>query len=141
MKSRSIVIALISGLLLAGGAYAQQNQTSDQNKADNKPADNTGRNTRDRSDQSITSEDRGNSKEDVDLTRKVRHQISKTEGLSVNAKNIKIVSKDGKVTLRGPVKSADEKQQLAKIARQTEGVTSVDNQIEVKEQASKEENK
>ena len=140
MKFKTIAIAITSGLLLAGSAYTQQTpSTSDQDKANTKPADNTGKNAQDRSDDALTSGDQKNSKEDVDLTRKIRRAITKTDGLSVNAKNVKIITKEGKVTLRGPVKSADEKEQIVKIAKETEGVSSVDNQLEVKEQATRDE--
>ena len=136
MKFKTIAIAIAS-LLLATTAFTQQTpNTSDQDKANSKPADNTGKNTQDRSDDTLTSGDQKNSKEDVALTRKIRRTITKTDGLSVNARNVKIITQDGKVTLRGPVKTADEKEQLAKIAKETEGVSSVDNQLEVKEQAS-----
>ena len=136
MKFKTIAIAITS-LLLATTAFTQQTpNSSDQDKANSKPADNTGKNARDRSDDTLTSGDQKNSKEDVALTRKIRRTITKTDGLSVNAKNVKIITQDGKVTLRGPVKTADEKEQLAKIAKETEGVSSVDNQLEVKEQAS-----
>ena len=141
MRSKTIALALISGFLIAGGTYAQQNQNSDHNQAESKPADNTGKNVRDRSDRSVTPENQKNSKEDIALTRKVRRAITKTDGLSLTARNVKIVTQGGKVTLRGPVKSTNEKEQIAKIAKETEGVTSVDDQLEVKEQANKEENK
>src|SRR5689334_11625497 len=138
MRFKTIAIAITGCMLLGVTGYSQQNQnTSDQDKADSKPADNTGKNSRDRSDQSLTAENQKNSKQDIALTRKIRQTISKTDGLSVNAKNVKIITTDGKVTLRGPVKSADEKEQIAKIAKETEGVTSVENQLEVKEQANR----
>src|SRR3954470_20573242 len=138
MRFKTIAIAITGCMLLGVTGYTQQNQnTSD--KGESKPADNTGKNSRDRSDQSVTAENQKNSKQDIALTRKIRQTISKTDGLSVNAKNVKIITTDGKVTLRGPVKSADEKEQIAKIAKETEGVTSVENQLEVKEQANREE--
>ena len=139
MKFKTIAIAITS-LLLATTAFTQQTpNNSDQDKANNKPADNTGKNVRDRSDDTVTSGDQKNSKEDVALTRKIRRTITRTDGLSVNAKNVKIITQDGKVTLRGPVKTADEKEQIARIAKETEGVSSVDNQLEVKEQATRDE--
>jgi len=140
MRFKTIAIAITGCMLLGMTGYSQQNQnSSDQEKGESKPADNTGKNSRDRSDQSLTAENQKNSKQDIALTRKIRQTISKTDGLSVNAKNVKIITTDGKVTLRGPVKSADEKEQIAKIAKETEGVTSVENQLEVKEQANREE--
>ena len=51
--------------------------------------------------------------------------------LSTNAHNVKIITVDGVVTLRGPVKSAAEKAAVADKAHKTAGVVRVDNQIEV----------
>ncbi len=49
----------------------------------------------------------------------------------MNAKNVKIITQDGVVTLRGPVKSAEEKAMIASVAQKTGGVKRVDNQLEV----------
>jgi len=51
--------------------------------------------------------------------------------LSTNGQNVKIITSDGKVTLRGPVKSAKEKDDIAAKATQIAGVKQVDNQLEV----------
>jgi osmotically-inducible protein OsmY len=93
-------------------------------------ADNTGRNVRDRSDATLTPGDQGSSEADVEITRNVRRAITANDQLSTIAKNIKIITVNGKVTLRGPVKSAQE-QQLIQSAVQSLGITSVDNQLEV----------
>ena len=49
----------------------------------------------------------------------------------MNAKNVKIITVDGVVTLRGPVKSAAEKAKLASVSKQTAGVKRVDDQLEI----------
>jgi osmotically-inducible protein OsmY len=54
------------------------------------------------------------------------------DALSFNAKNVKIITVGGKVTLRGPVASAAESTAIEKSARAVAGVVQVDNQIEVK---------
>jgi osmotically-inducible protein OsmY len=51
--------------------------------------------------------------------------------LSTNAKNIKIITVDGVVTLRGPVKNDAEKTTVSSIAHKASGVKRVDNQLEV----------
>jgi len=95
------------------------------------PADNTGRNVRDRSDATLTPEDQGSSEADRELTRKIRRAITESDQLSATAKNIKIVSVNGKVTLRGPVTTEQERQLVDSIVKQF-GVTTTDNQLEVK---------
>ena len=54
------------------------------------------------------------------------------DALSFSAKNVKIITVSGKVTLRGPVASAQESSAIEKSARAVPGVVQVDNQIEVK---------
>ena len=51
--------------------------------------------------------------------------------MSINAQNIKIVTQNGKVTLRGPVATGDEKLQIETIARRVAGATKVDSQLDV----------
>ncbi len=94
-------------------------------------ADNTGKNVRDRSDATLTPGDQGNSDQDIQTTVRIRRALNSNDQLSTLAKNIKIMTVDGKVTLRGPVNSDQEKQAIDTAVKQT-GTTSVDNQLEVK---------
>jgi len=75
-------------------------------------ADNTDRNERDRNDATLTPMDQSNSSSDVDLTANIRRAVVGDDTLSFNAKNVKIIADGGKVTLRGPVKSAAEKARI-----------------------------
>jgi len=97
--------------------------------ADN--ADNTKLNERDRNGATPTSGDQGNSKADVALTSEIRKAINSDSALSVDAKNVKIVSRDGAVILRGPVKSEAEKTTVGSKASGVAGVKSVENQLDV----------
>jgi len=92
--------------------------------------DNTEVNVRDRSDAAKTPFDQNENKRDIDITANVRKRVVDTK-MSVNAQNVKIMTQDGKLTLRGPVKSEDEKMQIDKIAREVAGATNVENQLEV----------
>jgi len=94
--------------------------------------DNTARNVRDRNDQNLTPFDQGNSKADVDTTAQIRKEIRAGTGMSVNAQNVKIITRDGQVTLRGPVNDAQEKRRIGDIAERSPNTRSVDNQLEVK---------
>jgi hyperosmotically inducible periplasmic protein len=95
-------------------------------------ADNTGRNVRDRNDRNLTPLDQGNSPADIRTTASIRKEIGAADNMSVNARNVKIITKDGKVTLRGPVNSADEKRLIGEIANRIARAAKVDNQLEVK---------
>ena len=94
-------------------------------------ADNTDRNERDRDERTLTPMDQGTSESDLAITRAVRQEVTDNDAFSMNAKNVKIITRDGVVTLRGPVKTADEKAQIGALAARPQGVRSVDNQIEI----------
>lgn len=95
-------------------------------------ADNTQRNVRDRNDQTLTPFDQGNNPADIRTTASIRREVNAAENLSVNAKNVKIITNDGRVTLRGPVNSAEEKRLIGEIANRNASAGNVDNQLEVK---------
>ena len=95
------------------------------------PADNSGKNVRDRKDGTKTSGDQSNAKADVAITQEIRKAVVADKSLSTNAHNVKIITTDGVVTLRGPVKSAAEKATIGAKAQQVAGVTRVDNQLEI----------
>lgn len=94
-------------------------------------ADDTGVNVRDRGNGTLTPEKQGGKAGDREITAAVRHAIVKDDALSLNAHNVKIITRDGLVTLRGPVKSAAERTKIAQLAEKTAGVRRVDNQLEI----------
>lgn len=95
-------------------------------------ADNTAKNERDSSGETLTSGDQSNSPEDVKITAAIRRAIVGEKSLSMTAKNVKIITAAGMVTLRGPVNSAEEKAMIAKLAHSAAGEAKIDNQLEVK---------
>jgi hyperosmotically inducible periplasmic protein len=100
-------------------------------RAADPPADNSGKNVRDRQGSTMTSGDQSNAKSDVAITQAIRKAVMADKGLSTNAHNVKIITTNGVVTLRGPVKSAAEKTTIGAKAEQAVGVKSVDNQLEI----------
>ena len=91
-------------------------------------------NVRDRAPGAATAGEQSNAKSDVALTRKIRRAVVKDHSLSMLAHNVKIVSADGNVTLRGPVNSEAEKVAIARKAKAIAGTRNVDNQLEIKGQ-------
>ena len=69
----------------------------------------------------MTPMDQSNKPEDIDLTRRVRQAVESDSNLSTDAKNVKIITVDGVVWLRGPVKSAQEKAEIARAAHNIAG--------------------
>jgi osmotically-inducible protein OsmY len=103
---------------------------------DNPPAadeTNTASNTK-ASDRSggLTAMDQGSSGTETKITAAIRRGMMADKALSFTAKNVKVITVGTKVTLRGPVKSDREKSSIEALARQTAGVSEVDNQLEVK---------
>jgi sporulation protein YlmC with PRC-barrel domain len=94
--------------------------------------DNTARNVRDRKNNTLTPLDQGNSTADVATTAQIRKEIVAGKNMSVNAKNVKIITNNGQVTLRGPVNSAEEKRLIGEIANRIARSENVDNQLEVR---------
>jgi len=92
--------------------------------------DNTGVNSRDRNGAAKTPIDQNENRVDLQITADIRKRIMESK-LSVDAQNVKVITQDGKVTLRGPVKTSDEKDQIEKIAQELAGPKSVDNQLDV----------
>jgi osmotically-inducible protein OsmY len=95
-------------------------------------ADNTNKNQRDRSGETATSGDQSNSQEDVQMTAAIRRAVVGDKSLSMTAKNVKIITANGTVTLRGPVNNDEEKTKIAELAQSAAGNAKIDNQLEVK---------
>ena len=119
MKSFVSILAL-AGILAAVPVWAEQPD-----------ADNTGKNVRDSADKTLTPMDQGGSTQDRELTAAIRKAVVDDDSLSTNAHNVKIITVDGVVTLRGPVKTTAEKAAVAGKAKKTAGVKRVDDQLEV----------
>jgi hyperosmotically inducible protein len=95
-----------------------------------KDATNTKINDRDRKGTATPTKQGGGN--DRNITAEIRRSLVGDKTLSFTAKNVKIITVGGKVTLRGPVKSDDEKSAIEAKAKTANGVTEVDNQLEVK---------
>jgi len=122
MKQTLVALTCLSAFSLAALA-------ADDEKA--KP-DNTATNERDRSGETKTSGDQSNSSADLKVTQAIRRALMKDRELSTMAKNIKVVTANGQVMLRGPVKTVREKTKVDQIARSAAGGARIDDQLEVK---------
>jgi hyperosmotically inducible protein len=88
-------------------------------------------NTKQNKDQSPTADDQKMNPADRAITQKIRKAIHDDSALSTYAHNIKIITQDGKVTLRGPVRSEEEKANIEAKAAAVAGQGNVTNQLEV----------
>ncbi len=95
-------------------------------------ADNTRVNRRDRGGATLTPMDQGPSDADRKITRDIRQAVMSDSTLSFTAKNVKIITVDGRVTLRGPVKTEAERSAIEAAARKVVGNGAlVESQIEL----------
>lgn len=109
----------------AGLLWAQDNGASQA------PADNTKVNQRDRSQSEPTADQQKENTSDRELTRQIRRAVVKDSSLSTDAHNVKIITQNGAVTLKGPVKSEEEKQAIEAKATQIAGAGKVTNELQV----------
>lgn len=123
---RKMILWLAAGALTSAFAVGCQEHAP--------AADNTKVNVRDNPSQEFapkTPMDQGQNKGDIDITAAIRRDLMDDERLSMTAKNVKIISDEGTVTLRGPVKTADERAMVVSAAESVAGVNKVENELEI----------
>jgi len=126
---KSFTVLLLSTVLIVG---CSKNRSEDKQVSQTAvEPDNSGRNVRDRNDQNKTAGDQSESEADRTISQNIRQALTADDSLSTNGKNAKIITIDGTVTLRGPVKSDKEKSAIGAKAQQIAGVKNVDNQLEI----------
>lgn len=129
MKALGYMAAMI--LFVSTACERRPNEGTTQTTGGRMPgADNTKVNERDRGN-TLTPLDQGNNQSDLDTTQRIRQAIMANDGLSNNAKNVKVITKDGVVVLRGPVKDQGERVTIENIARQQASAGRVDSQLEI----------
>lgn len=96
-----------------------------------RPSDNTKLNQRDRNKAEVTADQQKENRSDRELARDVRRAIVKDKSLSTDAHNVKVIAQNGMVTLKGPVRSEDEKQAIEAKAAEVAGQDKVKNELHV----------
>lgn len=124
------ILTLMAGLLLTN--FSVQAESTPTPAPVNSELDNTERNVRDSANTTLTPEDQKENRADRKITAAIRRAVIRNKSLSLDAHNAKIITRDGVVTLRGPVENTAEKTKLQTIAQKIKGVKQVDNQLEPK---------
>ena len=93
--------------------------------------DNSGQNENDKQGTTMTPMDQGTSEADIAVTRTIRKALTGDSTLSTNAQNLKVITRDGIVVLRGPVASQAEADAVLSHARTAAGASRIENQIAV----------
>ena len=115
-------LLLLSSLLGVGSLSAQQSAA---------PADNTAVNQRDGNPNEPTADQQKNTPSDRDITKQIREAIVKDKSLSTYAHNVKIITQNGQVTLKGPVRSDEEKRAIEAKATEIVGENKVTSELDI----------
>jgi osmotically-inducible protein OsmY len=117
--SRKVSVLIIAALVgpFTSTSFAQQASAADNTKANQQ--------------ESTTADQQSNSSSDVELARNVRRAIQSDKSLSTYAHNVKVISQNGQVTLKGPVRSQDEKDAVVAKAAEVAGKNNVVNELTV----------
>jgi hyperosmotically inducible periplasmic protein len=125
---KAAALLIMGGLLVLGPPSSARAQTK---------ADNTKVNQRDRQVSQVTADQQPNNRSDLEITQQIRRAIVADKSLSTYARNIKIITKGGKVTLKGPVHTADEQKAIEAEAAEIAGAGNVTNEISITNQAAR----
>ena len=120
----SVRAVLFTGIMAAsaGVAFAQTPRT---------PPDNTKVNTRDRAKGAVTADQQKENAGDRELTQKIRKSLMADKSLSTYAHKVKVVALGGQATLKGPVRTEDEKRNVEAKAVEVAGAGHVVNEISI----------
>ena len=121
-RSRRVVLAfaVVGALLVPVLSVAGQT-----------PSDNTKVNKRDRAKGAVTADQQKETPSDREITQKIRRALMADKSLSTYAHTVKVISQNGQVTLKGPVRTADEKNTVEAKATEVAGAGRVTNQISI----------
>ena len=118
-RRRILCAIVVSALIAPASALAQT------------PADNTKVNTRDRTKGAVTADQQKENASDRELTQKIRRALMQDKTLSSYAHNVKVVARGGQVTLKGPVRTEDEKRIVETKAAEVAGAGHVTNEMSI----------
>ena len=114
---------------MAGAAFSLAQSSADQSPA---APDNTGVNRADRNSGQPTADQQQQNRSDQDLTKQIRRSIIADKSLSTDAHNVKVITRGGQVTLKGPVRSESEKRAIEAKAGEVAGPDKVTSELSVK---------
>ncbi|MCX6124743.1 MAG: BON domain-containing protein [Proteobacteria bacterium] len=126
-------LRLVGGLTLGMGVASLRLNAED---SANKPikSDNSQMNAGDTASTAVTADHQSSAKGDTEVVRKIRASLTEDKSLSTYAQNVKIISANGHVTLKGPVRSAQEKATVELAATRVAGAKQVRSELELSRQ-------
>jgi len=131
LKSVAGSVLIVMAFMVAGSMTRGQAQTTEQQGTS---PDNTKMNAQDRDKASPTADQQKDNRSDREITQQIRQSVIKDKSLSTYAHNIKIITQNGQVTLKGPVRSEDEKRAIEVKATEVAGENKVTSELNIKPQ-------
>jgi hyperosmotically inducible periplasmic protein len=129
---RAVVFVLVVMVFIAAGAITHSKaQTTEQQGTS---PDNTKTNAQDRDKASPTADQQKDNRSDREITQQIRQSIMKDKSLSTYGHNVKVITQNGQVTLKGPVRSDDEKKAIEAKATEVAGENRVTSELNIKPQ-------
>ncbi|MGB7731693.1 MAG: BON domain-containing protein [Candidatus Acidiferrum sp.] len=119
LRTVSIGVGAVALSFAAASAHGRTLQQEPDNTSSNKNQD-------------TTADQQKNNPADRELAQKIRQSISNDKSLSIDAHNVKVIVRNGKVILKGPVQSEDEKKSIVDKASDLAGADNVTNKLTVK---------
>jgi osmotically-inducible protein OsmY len=126
------VSALIVMAFVVGGTLTRSQAQSTETQATS--PDNTKMNAQDRDKASPTADQQKDNRSDREITQQIRQSLMKDKSLSTYGHNVKIITQNGQVTLKGPVRSDDEKKAIEAKATEVAGENKVTSELNIKSQ-------
>jgi hyperosmotically inducible protein len=129
---RAALSALIVMAFMVAGAIARSQAQSTEPQATS--PDNTKMNAQDRDKASPTADQQKDNRWDWEITQQIRQSLVKDKSLSTYGHNVKVITQNGQVTLKGPVRSDDEKKAIETKATEVAGENKVTSELNIKPQ-------
>ena len=129
---RMAVSALIAMAFMVTGAMTRSHAQNTEPQATS--PDNTKMNAQDRDKASPTADQQKDNRSDREIIQEIRQSLVKDKSLSTYGHNVKVITQNGQVTLKGPVRSADEKKAIETKAAEVAGENKVTSELNIKSQ-------
>jgi hyperosmotically inducible periplasmic protein len=130
-KRVAVSVLILMAFMVAGSMMRSQAQTTEQQGTS---PDNTKMNAQDRDKASPTADQQKDNRSDREITQQIRQSLVKDKSLSTYGHNVKVITQHGQVTLKGPVRSEDEKKAIEAKATEVAGETKVTSELNIKQQ-------
>jgi len=130
-KCVAVSVLILMAFMVAGSMTHSQAQTTEQQGTS---PDNTKMNAQDRDKASPTADQQKDNRSDREITQQIRQYLVKDKSLSSYGHNVKVITQNGQVTLKGPVRSEDEKKAIEAKATEVAGENKVTSELNIKQE-------